>query len=76
MDLQSSVVAILNDKNKIIGTGFVAGENLILICAYVIETPSAGLKKPVGARFASKLALMLSNRVSVPVTSRLWPCWQ
>jgi hypothetical protein len=32
MELQSSVVAILNNKNKIIGTGFVAGENLILTC--------------------------------------------
>ena len=30
MELQKSIVAILNDKDKIIGTGFVAGENLIL----------------------------------------------
>jgi len=33
MELQKSIVAILNDKNKIIGTGLVAGENLILTCA-------------------------------------------
>jgi hypothetical protein len=37
MELQKSVVAILDDKNKIIGTGFVAGDNLILTCAHVVE---------------------------------------
>ncbi len=43
MDIKNSVVAILNDKNKVIGTGFVAGENLILTCAHVTENASIGL---------------------------------
>ncbi len=52
MELQKSVVAILNDKNKIIGMGFVAGENLILTCAHVVESATAGLNEQVTVRFA------------------------
>jgi len=32
MDIKNSVVAFLNVKNKVIDTGFVAGEKLILAC--------------------------------------------
>ncbi|GAP13826.1 PBS lyase HEAT-like repeat [Longilinea arvoryzae] len=51
MDLQRSIVAILNNKNDIVGTGFVAGENLILTCAHVVEIASDGLNKHVKVRF-------------------------
>jgi V8-like Glu-specific endopeptidase len=53
MELQKSIVAILDDQNKIIGTGFVAGENLILTCAHVFETATAGLNEQVTVRFAA-----------------------
>ena len=52
MDIKTSVVAILNDKNKIMGTGFVAGENLILTCAHVVEQATAGLNERVIIRFS------------------------
>ncbi|PKN94697.1 MAG: hypothetical protein CVU44_02490 [Chloroflexi bacterium HGW-Chloroflexi-6] len=52
MDIKTSVVAILNDKNKIMGTGFVAGENLILTCAHVVEQATAGLNERVTIRFS------------------------
>ena len=45
MDIKNSVVAVLNDKNKVIGTGFLAGGNLILTCAHVIEQATAGLNE-------------------------------
>jgi uncharacterized delta-60 repeat protein len=51
MDLKHSIVAILNNKNKIIGTGFVAGENLILTCAHVVEQATYGLNQRVTVRF-------------------------
>jgi hypothetical protein len=41
MNIKDSIVAILNSKGKIVGTGFVAGENLILTCAHVIEQVTA-----------------------------------
>jgi hypothetical protein len=44
MELQRSVVAILNAKNKIIGTGFVAEKSLILTCAQVVELATAGFR--------------------------------
>src|SRR5512140_2858719 len=53
MDIQKSIVAILDKKKKIIGTGFVAGENLILTCAHVVETATAGLNEQVTVRFAA-----------------------
>jgi WD40 repeat protein len=53
MDIKTSVVAILNDKNKIMGTGFVAGENLILTCAHVVEQVTAGLNERVTIRFSN-----------------------
>lgn len=46
MDIQKSIVAILNTKRKIIGTGFVAGENLILTCAHVVETATSSVIDP------------------------------
>ena len=52
MELQKSIVAILNSKNKIVGTGFVAGDRLILTCAPVVEQATAGLNEHVTVRFA------------------------
>ena len=52
MDIKNSIVAIVNDKGKIIGTGFLAGENLILTCAHVIEQATAGLNERVMVRFS------------------------
>ncbi len=59
MDIQKSIVAILDKKKKIIGTGFVAGENLILTCAHVVEAatstvldPTTDLNIQVTIRFA------------------------
>jgi hypothetical protein len=37
MDIKNSIVAILNPDNEIVGTGFVAAENLIVTCAHVID---------------------------------------
>ena len=50
MELQNSIVAILNSRNKIVGTGFIAGNGLILTCAHVIV--AAGLDEEVNIRFA------------------------
>jgi hypothetical protein len=59
MDIKNSIVAILDKKKKIIGTGFVVGENLILTCAHVVETatstiidPTTDLNVQVTVRFA------------------------
>lgn len=52
MDLQKSIVAILNHKNKIIGTGFAVGETLLLTCAHVVEQATGGLNDSVTVRFA------------------------
>ena len=52
MELQKSIVAILNHKNKIVGTGFIAGDRLILTCAHVVEQATAGLNERVNLRFA------------------------
>lgn len=46
MEIQNSIVAILDRKKKIIGTGFVAGENLILTCAHVTETATSNFVDP------------------------------
>lgn len=51
MNLKNSIVAILNNQDKIIGTGFLAGENLILTCAHVVEQATYGLNERVTVRF-------------------------
>ena len=58
MDIQKSILAILDQKNKIIGTGFLAGDGLILTCAHVAEKATGIydeqiLNKPVTVRFAA-----------------------
>ncbi len=52
MELQPGIVAILNNKNNIVGTGFLAGDRLILTCAHVIEQATGGLNEHVTIRFA------------------------
>lgn len=52
MELQKSIVAVLNHKNKIIGTGFVVGESLLLTCAHIVEQATGGLNEHVTVRFA------------------------
>lgn len=42
-NIRDSVVAILNDNGKIVGTGFLARENLILTCAHVVATVGAAI---------------------------------
>jgi restriction endonuclease len=37
LNIRDSIVAVLNEKGKIVGTGFPVGEILILICAYVVQ---------------------------------------
>ena len=53
MDIQKSVVVNLNKKKKIIGTGFLAADGLILTCAHVVEQASVGLNEQVTVRFAA-----------------------
>jgi hypothetical protein len=52
MDIKNGVVAILNNKGKIIGTGFVAGENLILTCAQEVESVLAASMARAGLKSA------------------------
>jgi hypothetical protein len=52
MDIKNNIVAILNNRGKIVGTGFLAGENLILTCAHVIEQVASGINIQVKIRFA------------------------
>lgn len=51
MDLHKSIVSILNHKRKIVGTGFVAGKNLILTCGHVVEQATGGLNERVTIHF-------------------------
>jgi WD40 repeat protein len=53
MDIKNSIIAILNNKGKIVGTGFVAGKNLILTCAHVVEEATAGLNERVTICFSN-----------------------
>ena len=41
MNLRDAVVAILNDKGKIAGTGFLVGQDLLLTCAHVVVAAGA-----------------------------------
>ena len=43
MNIQTGIVAILDKKKKIIGTGFLLGKNLILTYAPVVKQATAGL---------------------------------
>jgi hypothetical protein len=52
MDIQNSIVALLNVENEIIGTGFVAAEGLIVTCAHVIDLAKAAPGGFVRVRFA------------------------
>jgi len=54
MELQKSIIAILDNKNKIIGTGFLVREDLALTCAHVVEKATAGLNEYVTLRFATE----------------------
>src|SRR5689334_9647173 len=49
--LESSVVAILDAQHNVKGTGFVAGERLILTCAHVVGLAGSGLNGSVFIRF-------------------------
>jgi len=51
---ESSVVAILDAQNNVKGTGFVAGERLILTCAHVVELAGSGPGGSVIIRFHHK----------------------
>jgi hypothetical protein len=41
MELQKSIVAILNDKNKTVGTGFLVAPHLAVTCAHVVAKANA-----------------------------------
>lgn len=41
LNIRDSTVAVLNEKGKIVGTGFLVGENLVLTCAHVIVQAGA-----------------------------------
>jgi WD40 repeat protein len=68
MEFQKSVVAIFDTKNNIVGTGFVARENLILTCAHVVEQATAGLDERVTIRFSdnSRAEAMVDQRFFSP----------
>ncbi len=53
MDIKSSIVAILNTENEIVGTGFVAADCLIVTCAHVIEQAKSAPSGMVRVRFAA-----------------------
>lgn len=63
MELQDSIVAILNQSNKIIGTGFVAGETWVLTCAHVVHTVTDGRDDQVRLRFAVDKAEVVADVV-------------
>ena len=52
MELQKSIVAILDQNNQIVGTGFVVGENRIVTCAHVVKLAGAGPGGMARVRFA------------------------
>ncbi len=80
MDVKNSIVAILDRKKKIIGTGFVAGENSILTCAHVVETatstgvgPTIDLDIQVTIRFeidGSEVVAQVDMQNSSPVKAK------
>ncbi len=41
LDIKSGVVAILNNSGNIAGTGFLAGEDLVITCAHVVASADA-----------------------------------
>ncbi len=51
MAINNSVVAVLNDRDKIVGTGFLASENLIVTCAHVVVAADAIDGDTVQVRF-------------------------
>lgn len=50
-DLDSSVIGVLDPNGRIIGTGFVATEQLIITCAHVVEDARSGPGKAITVRF-------------------------
>lgn len=54
MDIKNSVVAIIDFKGKIVGTGFVVDDHLLLTCAHVVEQATAGLNDNVKVIFSNK----------------------
>ncbi len=49
--LESSIVAVLDSKNNIVGTGFVVSERLILTCAHVVSYANSGRGRKIVVRF-------------------------
>jgi len=52
MDIKPAIVAILNTKHAIVGTGFIAADCLIVTCAHVLEAAQFAPGGHVRVRFA------------------------
>jgi hypothetical protein len=65
MDIQQSIVAILNVNDEIVGTGFLAGKNLLLTCAHVVKLAGSEPSNLIKVRFQKD---NLTRAASVEVT--------
>jgi WD40 repeat protein/cell division protein FtsB len=54
MNVRDSIVAVLNEKGSIVGTGFLVGENLVATCAHVVVIAWAIDGDTIQVRFEGK----------------------
>jgi len=67
MDIKNSIVSILNSGGKIVGTGFLAGQNLVVTCAHVIVIAGAFYDDTVQVRFDNR-----KETISAVVLPECW----
>lgn len=51
INLRNSVVAVLDFRKRVVGTGFVVGAHLVLTCAHVIEAAGGGPGGTINVRY-------------------------
>lgn len=67
MDIKNSTVAILSSRGKIVGTGFLASQNLVVTCAHVIVAAGAFYDDTVQVRFDGR-----TEKINALVVPEYW----
>ena len=69
MFLNEAIVAILDQRGKVVGTGFVVHENLIATCAHVINKARSGtVEEHIPIRFYNTTSVTTAN-----IVDEWWP---
>lgn len=67
MNIRDGIVAVLNEEGKIVGTGFLVGENLVLTCAHVVVQAGAIDGDTVQVRFDGR-----AEKIDALVVPEYW----